>query len=73
LEFNSEDVNDNRIDYIENLTNVKGKIKYLNIPSSNTDISKYFTEDSELPYNKLIEIKRKLDPDNIFVTRNPLI
>jgi hypothetical protein len=72
-EFNSSDILDRNIEFIEKLTNVKDRKKYLNIPSPTTDIKEYFTENSILPYNKLLEMKKKLDPNNIFTTRNPLL
>ncbi|VVU94987.1 hypothetical protein CPAV1605_712 [seawater metagenome] len=72
-EFNSSNIFDKNIEFIEKLTNVKDRKKYLNIPSPTTDIKEYFTENSVLSYNRVLEMKKKLDPNNIFTTRNPLL
>jgi hypothetical protein len=73
IEFNTGDLNDQRIKKIENkMSYVEDRIKYLNIPSQCTNIKYYFNKESPLSFDQLLEYKNKLDPNNIFITRNPL-
>jgi len=44
-------------------------VKYLNCPLYGEPISNYISEFSPLSYSKLLKMKNKMDPTNLFITR----
>ena len=44
---------------------------YLNVPTPNINIKKYFSSLSPLSYEELKKIKIKNDKNNLFITRFP--